>query len=379
MQDRGEGEVLLIRVRAHLVERYEVLVPTYVPAKLPHREDMIVEISQLLGRAIYGSIPPDLVITGLSGSGKTATIKRVITDLQKRGGHVQTAYTIATGGAYRTLQQLAAECGIGLEKRGISFEEGWQKFDHMLKGSPRIFILDEMDQTLRKGGELLLYYLSRRPNTCIIGISNRINVLQLINDERVRSSFNPRTMYFPPYNAKQLADILRDRVRIAKAKIEPAAVNLCAALAVGGERKRGDARYALDLLNFAIDVAERARANRVREEHVRIAEKEVETEQVRRALLAMEPPEMRLLLLSIGPNPIPISEAYKITNERARNSEKYRVYSNRRLSNFLHTLEEYGFVRIEHGGKKPRGSVFTVKVSEDLNYDLIKSMIESIF
>lgn len=366
------------RGRTHLVERYEVLAPTYVPAKLPHREDMIAEITQLLGRATFGATPPDLVITGRSGSGKTATIKRVTADLNKRAKHVHIAYTVATGGAYRTLQQLAAECGMDIEKRGISFEEGWEKFSRWLKDSPRIFILDEVDQMLRKEGELLLYYLSRRPNTCIVGISNRINVLRLIKDERVRSSFTPRTKYFPPYDAKQLADILRDRVRIAKAKIEPAAVNLCAALAVGGERKRGDARYALDLLNFSIDVAERARASRVREEHVRIAENEVETEQVRRALMGMEPPEMRLLLLSIGSDPISISEAYRITNERARNSGKYRVYSHRRLSYFLHSLEEYGFVHIEHGGKKPRGSVFTVKVSEGLNYNLIKSMIETV-
>ncbi|GAH96676.1 unnamed protein product, partial [marine sediment metagenome] len=33
------------------------------------------------------------------------------------------AYTIATGGAYRTLQLLAEECDVHLKERGLSFEE----------------------------------------------------------------------------------------------------------------------------------------------------------------------------------------------------------------------------------------------------------------
>lgn len=376
-----KGEVMRSRMgHTRLAERCDVLKSTYVPPKLPHRGDMIAKISKLLGRAMYGSAPPDLLITGRSGSGKTVTIGKVIEIFRKRKGCVPIAYTVAASGPYKTLRQLAIGCGIDIDERGLSLDEGWEKFNRMLKDSPRIFILDEVDQTLQRGGERLLYFLSRRPNTCTVCISNRIDVLAMIEDTRVRSSFTPRMKYFPPYDATQLGDILRDRVKIAKAKIRGDAINLCAALAVEKARNKGDVRYALSLLNSAVDIAESVGANRVCEEHVRAAEEEVEDGMVLNAISSLKPPEKLLMLSVISSGPQPTTTVYIRTNEIAKNSGKYRTYSHRMLYNFLSDLKDQGFVRTERRGREygagRGGSTWKVRLTEGLPLEAI-DMIKS--
>jgi len=362
-----------------LIENYDVLTSTYVPDRLLHRDDKIKEIQRYLSRAIGGSTPPHLLLTGPSGSGKTVTIRRVLKSISKRARHAKIAYVEATGGAPDSLYQLATECGIGLERHGLSFEGNIRRFKDSLKDSLAIFVLDELDMMLRKGGEMLLYHLSRRERTCIVGVSRRIWVLDLIKDAGIRSSFNPRKIFFPPYNAIQLGDILRDRRKLAGARVDDGAINLCASLALGKGERRGDARYALDLLQFAIDVAERAEADQVTETHVKIAEKEVEREYVIRAMISLQPPEKRLLLFTVGPEPRPATSVYRLANDRARDlGYPYRILSHKRLADFLSGLERDGFVDIDLKSRgRGKGKGWTVKLSEWLDSNTIKSVMES--
>jgi len=371
-------------MRTVLAENRGVLKHTYVPLKLPHRTEMVNEITGLLG----SPSPPNLFITGPKGSGKTATVKRVKDTIQKRAKDTSIAYVLATEGAYTTLNSLARECGIDLKKRGFSLKENWDEFESKLKDSPAIFFLDEVDLMLKKEGEMLLYYLSQRPNTCIVGISNRDRVLSLIRDDRIISRLGPRSMYFPRYDANQLEDILRDRVDLAKLKVDKSGgiAGLCAGLAFGkGERHKGDARYALELLDLAVDVAERAGAPRVKEEHVRIAEEEVETKKVQRALMDMEPKEKILMLHVIAsyPEPQPTSVVYHLTNELAEKSEgRYNTYSSRMLYAWLRDLEDSGYVCVERGKPEPGhgrgGSTWMVWLSGDLNSATLTSMIKEV-
>lgn len=370
-------------MRTVLAKKYKVLKHTYLPLKLPHRTDMVNEITQLLERPS----PPNLLITGPKGSGKTATIKRAMTILKKRTKTTSIAYVLATEGPCVTLYSLAKECYVKLEKRGFSLKENWDEFESKLKDSQVIFFLDEVDLMLkREEGEMLIYYLSQRPDTCTIGISNRDRVLNLIQDDRIISRFSPRGMHFPPYNAKQLKDILHDRVKLARLKVSRSGniAGLCAALSISkGGRRKGDARYALELLDLAVDVAERGGAPCVREEHVRIAEEEVETKQVQGTLMDMEPKEKILLLYVIASaeKPQPSSVVYDLANEIAQKSGgKFHIYSNRALSTFMGDLEDAGYIHIDRGPMRGKrgGSTWTAWLSEDIDPATFMSMVKEI-
>jgi cell division control protein 6 len=363
----GRDEILF---GTSLAQNYDALEHTYVPKRLLHRTRFINELLRILGRALRGSTPPHLLLVGPPGSGKTISMLYVVEQLKRKieGEGCRIAYTVASGSSYRVLVGLAESCGIRLPRRGISFEESRARFFSGLKEGVAIAVLDELDKTLKIDGEELIYHLSRRPRTCIVGISNLSTVLDLIRDKRVLSSFLPRRIVFPPYDAGQLEDILLDRIKVAGLKIDPLAVKACASMAVGRGSDGGDARYALDLLRYATDIAERAGAEQVMEEHVKIAEKEVEREYIYKQVTMMEPAEKRVLLLSIAEtDPCTLSDAYERANRMAE-AMGYGTYSLKRLSDFLRSLELEGFVRVRRRGRgRGMGVLWEVSVPPTLD------------
>lgn len=369
-----------------LVEDYEALSHTYIPDQLVHRDDKIKELSRHLRHARKGVTPPNLLITGPTGSGKTVTINYVTKELKKATkSEFLIAYIVATGGAYRTLVSLAEEVGTRLPLRGLSFEEGWKKFKERIGDKTTICILDEIDKVLQRSGEKLLYYLSSSSNICTIGISNLATVLDIIDDERIHGRYAENRIVFHPYSPDELTDILLDRVKLGKVKIKERAVKLCAALTVsrGTERRKGgDARLALELLRKSIDVAERSNADEVLVKHIRIAEGEMENSRIKESVKALNPLEKKLLLYSVltmeveSDKPQSPGEVYERTNELAP-TLGLNTYTNRRLRDFLGSLEFEGFVTVKRRGRgRGKGSKWTVEVPNNLNKQSLISIIE---
>lgn len=103
-----------------------------------------------------------------------------------------------------------------------------------------------MDVILKNDGDNILYTLTRTDNVAITSISNYIDFKQFIKP-KVKSSLRDREIVFPPYNAQQLIDILKERSKVSfsEGAISEGVIALCSALAA---KEEGDARYALDLL-----------------------------------------------------------------------------------------------------------------------------------
>lgn len=358
-----------------LAEHPEYLSPEYTPEELPHRERDVENLSFYFeNRLLRGVTPPHILITGPSGSGKTATVKHVLAKHRVPGF---VAYTVATGSGVKVLRSCASEVGVRLPVRGLSLDEAWERFDSEVGGSLLVVVLDELDKMLAAEPEApLLYFLTRRPKTWVIGLSNNYSALSLVKDERVLSSFNPWRMVFDPYTVDQVRDILQHRVILAGAQVKDEAVSMCAAVSVS--TAGGDVRYALNLLSSAVQLAEKAGDHVVGERHVETAKEEVERGYILRSLTALQPPHKLLLLKGVYEQRISSpSQLYEYANTQARRLG-LSVYTYKRLSEFLNNLHVEGWVKITRRGATGRRGVLWEVLPTEEDIDLVKATIDKL-
>src|SRR5438552_1736501 len=64
----------------------EILRPSYIPERLPHRESHIDQLAQILVTALKGERPSNVLIFGKTGSGKTAVVKYIENEFRKADG-----------------------------------------------------------------------------------------------------------------------------------------------------------------------------------------------------------------------------------------------------------------------------------------------------
>ncbi|OYT40046.1 MAG: cell division control protein Cdc6, partial [Desulfurococcales archaeon ex4484_58] len=277
-----------LKGRSSIFRDKEILHPEYIPETLPHREEQIKKLAEILIVALKGVRPSNVLIYGLTGTGKTAVAKYVIKRLVEKAPtlnvKLRSAYvnTRKVDTTYRVLASIASSLGLKIPVTGIAISEVYRRYINGLEnwGGLHIVVLDEIDYYVRREGDDLLYKLVRineelsRARVVLIGITNDINFVESL-DPRIRSSLGEEEIVFPPYNAEQLYDILKQRAEKAfqPGAIDHDVISYCAALAA---REHGDARRALDLLRVAGEIAEREGVDRVMISHVKKAVVELE-------------------------------------------------------------------------------------------------------
>ena len=364
MPEAGSEPFVIFERGLRIFKNRDALLPTWTPHRILFRDDEIAQISINLGYSLIGSTPSHMLILGLPGTGKTATVLFVINKLKEKIREeniedVLISYTISGRTSYSTLVELASDIDIYLPMRGYSFKEAWKKFKEEIGDKIFIAVIDEIDLLILNGGRDLLYYLSRTPKISIIGISNILNVLDLIKDPRVRSSFSPQILVFNKYNAEQLRGILEDRVKEAfySGVVEEGAIALSSALSA---QRGGDARFALDLMLKAGEKAVIEGKDKIDESLIYDVVDDVETLHVKRAIEKL-PLTHRYLLSIIAANQgLSPSEIYEIYNRNAPSP-----LTRRRLSSFLSELELFGIIRMERKGRgRGRGIEYSVFLTE---------------
>ncbi len=274
----------------------EVLRHDYIPDKLPHREEQICCLGEIVAPVLKGSRCSNVFVYGKTGTGKTAVIKYVLNKVADKarelGAPVKVCYVNCrlAGTEYRVYANLCGAIGVKVPFTGLALGE---VFDRLKAGldSRRLLllvVLDEIDALIKMRGDILLYELTRInealrcSKTTIVGISNDLRFKEFL-DPRVLSSLSEEEIVFKPYDAAELQDILLDRARVAfnDGVLVNGAVGLCAALAAA---EHGDARRALDLLRVAGELVEREGSESVLEGHIRRAEKRIEHDRIVEAL-----------------------------------------------------------------------------------------------
>ncbi|RLI83910.1 hypothetical protein DRP04_00325 [Archaeoglobales archaeon] len=350
----------------------DALSGNFIPDELPHREEELRKIAQYLSYAIAGNTPPNLLILGSTGTGKTVTVKKVIKELKNyAGGMVETLYTVVGRTQQQTLIFLGQQMGVRLPARR-GFDENWRKFKNSIDGDKKVIVvLDEIDKILPSCD--LLYYLTRQQNICLVGISNKIGVMEMIKDKRVISSFNPIKIVFKRYNSSQLADILRYRASMAfcNGVLDDGVINYVASLAA---KSGGDARYALDLLAFSGDIAISEGRSKITVDIVRKAMNEVEIEYIRKSISDLTDPQKILLAIVVASNEnLSPSAVYNIC-KKVMLSYCGRDLTSWRLSEYMSELDLLGFVRIIKKGRG-KGKGFSWYVQLDMSRDVILDII----
>ena len=285
----------------------------YTPETIPHRDEQIEQLAGILAPSLRMQKPSNVFIYGKTGSGKTCVSQYVISQIEKvskeKNLNVKTYYLNCklkkvADTEYRLVAQMARGFGATVPATGLPTDEVYKIFiksiDH--KKQLIILILDEIDQLVNKMGDGILYNLTRlnpelkNCEVCVVGISNDLMFTENL-DPRVRSSLGEEELVFPPYNALQLQDILKQRSELSfKEKvIESGVIEKCAAYAA---REHGDARRALELLRVAGELAERENSDKIKIEHIDFAEDKIEKDRVL-DIIKTQPKQIQVVLFSI--------------------------------------------------------------------------------
>lgn len=386
-------EIFSQTLKSRVFINRDVLSHEYVPEELPHREEQIAKLGSVLAPALKGSKPSNVFIYGLTGTGKTAVtkyvLKRLVSKAVEVGVDIDTCYvnTRQDDTTYRVILKLGECIGLKLPFTGISTAEAYRRFIKVVntRNSIMVVVLDEIDFLIKKQGDELLYRLTRsgdelkNAKISIIGITNDLKLVEDL-DPRVRSSLGEIELVFPPYNAIQLEDILKQRAKLAfhPNAISDDVISLCAALAA---REHGDARRALDLLRVAGEIAEREGASNVSVNHVYKALREIEKDRARELISTM-PLHNKLILLAI----------YILTKNggKATTGEVYSQYrtlcqtlgiesvTQRRVSDIISELDMVGIINAQVVSRGRYGKTRIISLAIP-NETVVESLKEDIY
>lgn len=346
-----------------------VLQANYDPDSIPHRDNQIEQIANILGSALLYQKPSNLFIYGKTGTGKTLTVKHVtnnLTSMAKEKNidllvlYVNCKLKKIADTEYRLIAEFIRAMGGTVPSTGLPTEEVYKIFTKFVDDKKQlvILVLDEIDQLVGKIGDEILYSLTRmnselkNAQVSLIGISNNLTFTDYL-DARVKSSLSEEEVNFPPYNALQLQDILNQRAKSAfKANtISPGVIEKCAAYAA---REHGDARRALELLRVAGEIAERSDEKALSIKHIDVAEDKIEKDRVL-DIISTQPKQHQALLYSV-------MKLAEVVNKSGNNEESlftgdiYELYkkicsdahlrplTQRRVSDIISELDMLGII-----------------------------------
>jgi cell division control protein 6 len=370
-QDASLGLFKKYISNTRIFKNREVLRHSYRPHILPHRRPQIDQVAAILAPALKNETPSNILIYGKTGTGKTACVRYVGTELEQASGLMDTPCRVVhlncevIDTQYRVLAQISKlligtdetasdKTRIHIPMTGWPTDQVYQELKNQLEtsGGVLVIVLDEIDKLVKKSGDETLYNLTRintdlkRSKVSMIGISNDLSFKDFL-DPRVLSSLSEEELVFPPYNAPQLCDILKQRADIAFVEnaLEETVIPICAGLAA---QEHGDARRALDLLRVSGELADREEADRVAERHVKQAQAKIETDSMIECISTL-PTQSKVVLYCMlildqsGQNIFTSGEVTRIYTEIAPRID-LDVLTHRRITDLISELNMLGVI-----------------------------------
>lgn len=361
----------------------QVLQSAYVPSELLHRDQQLDQVANILAPALKMEKPSNLFIYGKTGTGKTLTIKFVMEkmlgvaeqqNIKLKMIYLNCKLKKVSDTEYRLIAQLSRFFGKEIPPTGLPTDEVYSIFFKALDSQEQnvVLVLDEIDQLCINGaGNDVIYNLTRinpelkRSQISIVGVSNSLSFANNL-DPRVKSSLSEEELVFPPYNALQILDILKNRSEKAfrPGALTDGVLQKCAAYAA---REHGDARRALELLRVSGELAERKGLLKVSLEELDEAEDKIEKDRVLDMVLT-QPKQFQATLYAIlllgekNSNVIFTGEVYEVYKSICSKTG-LRPLTQRRVSDILAELDMLGIINAKVISKGRFGRTREIRLS----------------
>lgn len=349
--------------RDPLFTNKKTLQSNFTPENIPHRDEQIQTIADILAPALKLEKPSNLFIYGKTGTGKTLTVRFVTNKMRALSEQRKIPLTViylncklkkSADTEYRLAAHIIKEFGVDVPATGLPTDEIYKILFNLIDNKQQlvILILDEIDQLVKKAGDEVLYNLTRinselkNSQITLIGVSNDL-IFRDHLDPRVKSSLSEEEIVFPPYNAIQLQSILRQRATTAfkEGVVGQGVIEKCAAYAA---REHGDARRALELLRVSGELAERNNKTTIEIGHIDDAEEKIERDRLL-DIVTTQPKQHQATLYSVisvcsnSKRVIFTGEVYEVYKQICYQTG-LRPLTQRRVSDIIAELDMLGII-----------------------------------
>lgn len=297
------------------------LLENYIPPTLPGREEEIDQLTKFISLAKIGK-PPDLLVTGPTGTGKTAIVKYVFRKLHGKIPNCELIY-VTVASPLNTLSTIAEELGLkwqGIRRvyngipRGVSIDEAllFIKRGMKSKGIKKLVIaMDEVDRLAgNPNGEWILYNFTRILPVSLVLITNKPMFLDRIEDERVISTLRPKYISLSDYTTPQIYEILKYRASLAFKDNTISQEVLKKIVELTIKETGSDVRFALDILLSAGDMAYSEDSREIEIRHILKSVEYARVNSIHRMISKLNSIESALLYLIAKKGEISCGSAY---------------------------------------------------------------------
>ena len=369
-------------------EQFQVLEEIFA---VDVRDTEIRELSSHFAPMFRGDHPIHLSLYGKTGTGKTVTMLYFLNMLQSlcKKEKIPMMYIhldLSTPKpCFRVLNDLACYMDAAKRyKKGISLDELMGRIEEKMCNSRGYFIIfvDEVDHIRRDLDSFLKFLVKRLPQSVpvklvLIFSSNRLNWQENI-DPRIKSFLKINELFFKPYDANDLRQILSLRIKKAlnQKMIEEGVLEKIAAVS---SRTHGDARKAVELLSKSALIAERE-GTKVTINLVDRALDEIEKDKYV-AMIKSSPRQLQAVLYAIitlvsrSTKPLYTGDAYSAYCSFCTKM-RLRPLTQRAFSDLVSELDMYGFVqaRVLSHGRYGRTKEITINLPQEIS-DKLKQVI----
>lgn len=236
------------------------------------REDEKGLITTKLEHCIKYHTSGALYVSGLPGTGKSASVSEILQTLVKtheKLGEIEIAKIncMTIDKPDQTYSVIAKEFEYLDRRSRMGPRDCYDLLQKQFKRKDKthILVLDELDRIVTTNQEILFrifeWSCGTGTNLVVIGIANAIDLTDRFLPRLQAHKLKPEVVAFKPYTAQGITKIIEARLALLPKKLmHPAAVRICAAKTAANS---GDLRKAFDVCRRAIEVVEEEEAKKV--------------------------------------------------------------------------------------------------------------------